>query len=90
MFATYTYVQLLVRLYHFQLFPGASMLCFRCTGSIPFPCNKIHVLWFHSYRTNEVTLINFALGKHLVREDDLLSDQRGSLAYVSPDVLSGK
>ena len=41
-------------------------------------------------RTQEVTIINFALGKHLVREDDLLTDQRGSLAYVSPDVISGK
>lgn len=64
-----------------------------CKYSSVFHCNKIHVLWFYSYnvyRTNEITLINFALGKHLVREDDLLSDQRGSLAYVSPDVLSGK
>ena len=34
--------------------------------------------------------MNFALSKHLVREDDMLNDQRGSLAYVSPDVLSGK
>ena len=41
-------------------------------------------------RTQEVTIINFALGKHLVREDDLLTDQRGSLAYVSPDVISGE
>ena len=42
------------------------------------------------YRTQQVFLTNFALGKHLVHEDDLLSDQRGSLAYVSPDVISGK
>jgi len=40
-------------------------------------------------RTRAVTLINFALSKHLVRESDPLTDQRGSLAYVSPDVLSG-
>ena len=41
-------------------------------------------------RTRAVTLINFALSKHLVRESDPLTDQRGSLAYVSPDVLSGR
>lgn len=41
-------------------------------------------------RNKDVTLINFALSKHLVRDDELLTDQCGSLAYVSPDVLSGK
>lgn len=41
-------------------------------------------------RKKNVILINFALSKHLVRDDELLTDQRGSLAYVSPDVLSGK
>lgn len=41
-------------------------------------------------RTQELTVVNFALSKHLVREDDMLNDQRGSLAYVSPDVLSGE
>lgn len=41
-------------------------------------------------RTREVTLTNFVLSKHLVRDGDELMDQRGSLAYVSPDVLSGK
>jgi len=41
-------------------------------------------------RTQGVTLTNFCLGKHLMREDDLLKDQRGSPAYISPDVLSGK
>ena len=41
-------------------------------------------------RTKAVTLINFGLSKHLVRENLLLTDQRGSLAYVSPDVLSGE
>ena len=41
-------------------------------------------------RSKSVTLVNFALSKHLVREGDMLSDQRGSLAYVSPDILSGE
>eukprot|EP00731_Ephydatia_muelleri_P032207 Em0023g714a len=40
-------------------------------------------------RSRELTITNFALSKHLVREDEPLSDQRGSLAYISPDVLSG-
>ena len=35
-------------------------------------------------------LINFSMSKHLVRETELLTDQRGSLAYVSPEILSGK
>ena len=37
-----------------------------------------------------VTLTNFCLGKHLIREMDPLKDQRGSPAYISPDVLSGR
>ncbi|XP_046670075.1 serine/threonine-protein kinase 40-like [Homalodisca vitripennis] len=41
-------------------------------------------------RTHKVTLTNFCLGKHLVSEEDLLKDQRGSPAYISPDVLCGK
>ena len=41
-------------------------------------------------RSNRITLTNFGLSKHLVRESEMLTDQRGSLAYVSPDVLSGK
>lgn len=41
-------------------------------------------------RTKKVVLTNFCLGKHLLNEDDLLKDQRGSPAYISPDVLSGK
>jgi len=41
-------------------------------------------------KTRKVTLINFCLGKHLLNENDLLTDQRGSPAYISPDVLSGK
>ncbi|ETE63979.1 Serine/threonine-protein kinase 40 [Ophiophagus hannah] len=39
-------------------------------------------------RTHRITITNFCLGKHLVSEDDLLKDQRGSPAYISPDVLS--
>ncbi|XP_071955460.1 serine/threonine-protein kinase 40-like [Antedon mediterranea] len=41
-------------------------------------------------KTHRITLTNFCLGKHLVSEKDLLKDQRGSPAYISPDVLSGK
>ncbi|XP_074655120.1 serine/threonine-protein kinase 40-like [Tubulanus polymorphus] len=41
-------------------------------------------------RTRRVIITNFCLGKHLVSEEDLLKDQRGSPAYISPDVLSGK
>nr|CAD7569242.1 unnamed protein product [Timema californicum] len=37
-----------------------------------------------------VTITNFCLGKHLSSEKDLLKDQRGSPAYISPDVLCGK
>ncbi|KAK5861935.1 hypothetical protein PBY51_017371 [Eleginops maclovinus] len=40
--------------------------------------------------THRITITNFCLGKHLVSEDDLLKDQRGSPAYISPDVLSGR
>ena len=39
--------------------------------------------------TKKVTLVNFCLGKHLLNDLDLLKDQRGSPAYISPDVLSG-
>lgn len=41
-------------------------------------------------KSRRVTITNFCLGKHLVSENDLLKDQRGSPAYISPDVLSGK
>jgi len=41
-------------------------------------------------RTRRVTLTNFCLGKHLLSDKDRLRDQRGSPAYISPDVLSGK
>lgn len=37
-----------------------------------------------------MTITNFCLGKHLTSERDLLKDQRGSPAYISPDVLCGK
>lgn len=40
--------------------------------------------------SRRVTITNFCLGKHLMSENDLLKDQRGSPAYISPDVLSGK
>lgn len=39
--------------------------------------------------TKRITITNFCLGKHLIRDNDLLKDQRGSPAYISPDVLSG-
>lgn len=41
-------------------------------------------------RTNKIVLTNFFLAKHLNSEDDNLYDQRGSPAYISPDVLGGK
>lgn len=40
-------------------------------------------------RSRRITITNFCLGKHLVSENDPLLDQRGSPAYISPDVLSG-
>ncbi len=40
-------------------------------------------------RTNKIILTNFCLGKHLNSENDNLHDQRGSPAYISPDVLTG-
>ncbi|GLV37696.1 AMP-activated protein kinase alpha subunit [Carabus blaptoides fortunei] len=41
-------------------------------------------------RTHRVTITNFCLGKHLTKTNSLLTDQKGSPAYISPDVLSGK
>ncbi|GFS12474.1 serine/threonine-protein kinase 40 [Elysia marginata] len=41
-------------------------------------------------RSWRVTLANFCLGKQLSSETDRLRDQRGSPAYISPDVLSGR
>lgn len=40
--------------------------------------------------SNKVKIINFCLGKYLLNENELLHDQRGSPAYISPDVLCGK
>lgn len=40
--------------------------------------------------TREIIITNFCLGQHLPSEKDRLRDQRGSPAYISPDVLSGK
>lgn len=40
--------------------------------------------------SNKITITNFCLGKYLLNENDLLYDQRGSPAYISPDVLCGK
>lgn len=40
-------------------------------------------------RTKRVTLTNFCLGKLLSSEDQLLVDQRGSPAYISPEILNG-
>ena len=48
-----------------------------------------YYLSLFSCSTKKITITNFCLGKHLIREDDLLKDQRGSPAYISPDVLSG-
>ncbi|CAH0596198.1 unnamed protein product [Chrysodeixis includens] len=41
-------------------------------------------------RTGRVTITNFCLGTHLGSDRDLLKDQRGSPAYISPDVLMCK
>ncbi|XP_034252924.1 probable serine/threonine-protein kinase MARK-A [Thrips palmi] len=41
-------------------------------------------------RNHKVTITNFCLGKHLASEKERLQDQRGSPAYISPDVLCGK
>lgn len=38
-------------------------------------------------RTGRIILTNFCLGTHLGSDRDLLKDQRGSPAYISPDVL---
>jgi serine/threonine-protein kinase 40 len=40
--------------------------------------------------TMEVTISNFGLGRLLTTENEQLRDQRGSPAYISPDVISGK
>lgn len=40
-------------------------------------------------QTRRVTLTNFCLGKLLSSDDQMLLDQRGSPAYISPDILNG-
>lgn len=40
-------------------------------------------------QTRRVTLTNFCLGKLLSSDDQLLVDQRGSPAYISPEILNG-
>lgn len=39
--------------------------------------------------SNKITITNFCLGKYLLYGNELLYDQRGSPAYISPDVLFG-
>ena len=41
-------------------------------------------------QTRRVTLTNFCLGKLLSSDDQKLMDQRGSPAYISPEILNGK
>ena len=41
-------------------------------------------------QTRRVTLTNFCLGKLLSSDEQLLLDQRGSPAYISPEILQGK
>ena len=45
---------------------------------------------FSSCSTRKVSIVNFCLSKHLFPSEEKLTDQRGSLAYVSPDILSGQ
>lgn len=40
-------------------------------------------------QTRQVTLTNFCLGKLLSSDDQMLLDQRGSPAYISPEILNG-
>lgn len=40
-------------------------------------------------QTRRVTLTNFCLGKLLSSDDQMLIDQRGSPAYISPEILNG-
>lgn len=40
-------------------------------------------------KTRRVTLTNFCLGKLLSSDDQILVDQRGSPAYISPEILNG-
>lgn len=67
------------------------MLC-DCIDTRPtaLSVNQKPVVSLPSHRTLQVTITNFSLSKLLVSDDELLRDQRGSLAYISPDVLSGE
>lgn len=67
------------------LLPGQEV---RAAG-VPWEPRSVHSLP-PAPRTHRITITNFCLGKHLVSEGDLLKDQRGSPAYISPDVLSGR
>lgn len=40
--------------------------------------------------SNRVTITNFCHGKHLQSETDPMLDQRGSPAYISPELLTGR
>lgn len=40
--------------------------------------------------TLKVTLVNFELGQYLPSADTMISDQRGSPAYISPDILTAQ
>ncbi|CAG9805386.1 unnamed protein product [Chironomus riparius] len=42
-----------------------------------------------NYQTKRIILTNFCLGKLLSSENQLLFDQRGSPAYISPDIIQG-
>lgn len=57
--------------------------------SFPYHLSTTESVFIHLDRTRRVTITNFCLGKHLLSDDELLTDQRGSPAYISPDVLSG-
>ncbi|GFU04527.1 hypothetical protein NPIL_635162 [Nephila pilipes] len=39
-------------------------------------------------KSRKITIANFCVGKHLLNEKDLWKDERGSPAYISPDVLN--
>ena len=75
-----------------------SLVIFHAVVSIVFRLHKANIVHRDlklgnivlDKRSNKVTITNFCLGKHLMSDNDLLKDQRGSPAYISPDVLSGK
>ena len=69
---------------------GAPLNVIYYRGKLILVESMITLILVSICRTGKVTLTNFGLSKHLVRGGDLLTDQRGSPAYVSPDVLSGE